>query len=101
MVDFKKYRGRLENKIGEAKVADKILEGSWKDIVIKDLNQMSKDLAHDIGVESARKGGIDPKDLIDKGAYKLPFEVWTHGHLTALNLIISYWLGFQSPTHDL
>ena len=71
------------------------------DIVIKDLNQMSNDLAHDIGVESARNGGIDPKALIDKGAYKLPFEEWTHGRLTALNLIISYWLGFQSPTHDL
>jgi hypothetical protein len=101
MVDFKKYRERLENKICEAKVADKVIEVPWEGIIIKDLNQMSHDLAHEIGVESAHIGRIDPKDLIDKGTYKLPFEEWSHGRLTAINLILSYWLGFQSPTHDL
>ncbi|MGH9984736.1 MAG: hypothetical protein ACRD8W_12350 [Nitrososphaeraceae archaeon] len=101
MVDFKKYRERLENKIDEAKVADRVVEGPWEDIVIKDLNQMSKDFARDIGVESAHIANIDPKALIDKGTYKLPFEEWSHGRLTAINLILSYWLGFQSPTHEL
>jgi hypothetical protein len=101
MVDFRKYRERLDNKIDEAMATDKVLEGPWLDIVIKDLNLMSYYFAHDIGVESAHKGGLDAKAVVDKGRYKLPFEEWPHGRLTTLNLILSYWLGFQSPTHGL
>jgi len=57
---------------------------------------MSYYFAHDIGVESTHKGGIDSKAVVDKGRYKLPFEEWSHGRLTALNLILSYGLGFQN-----
>lgn len=77
--------------------ADKVLEAPWWDVVIKDLNLMS----YYFGVESAHKGRIDPKAVVDKGRYKLSFEEWSHGRLTGLNLILSYWLGFQSPTHGL
>jgi len=96
VVDFKKYRERLDNKIGEAMATDKVLEVPWWDVVIKDLNLMSYYFAHDIGVESAHKGGIDSKAVVDKGRYKLPFEEWSHGRLNALNLILSYGLGFQN-----
>lgn len=41
MVDFKKYHERLQNKIGDVMAADKILEGPWWDVVVKDLNLMS------------------------------------------------------------
>lgn len=88
MPDYEKYRKRLEDKIGEAMAAAKIFEASWWDVVVKDLNLMSYYFAHDIGVET--------KTSIDKGAYTLSFEEWTHGRLIALNLILSYWLGFQS-----
>ena len=71
MVDFKKYRERLDNKIGEAMATDKVLEVPWWDVVIKDLNLMPYYFAHDIGVESAYKGGIDSKAVVDKGRHKL------------------------------
>jgi hypothetical protein len=104
MPDYEYYRKRLGDKIGEAMAADKVLEGPWWDLVIKDLNLMSYYFAHQFGVGQAyamsnSKTKVNPQELVDKGLYKLPFEEWSHMRLLSLTLIISYWLGWQSPTH--
>ena len=73
--------------------ADKILEGPWWDVVIKDLNLMSYYFARELGLET--------KGTVDKGTYELSFEEWPPMRLMSLNLILSYWLGWISPTHGL
>jgi hypothetical protein len=97
MVDFKKYHERIERKIGEAMAADKILEGPWWDVVIRDLNLMSYHCARELELQF--KTPVEKKYLDDTLAYKLPYEEWPPMRLMALNVILSYWLGWISPTH--
>jgi hypothetical protein len=99
MVDLKKYHDRLQNKIREAMSADKILEGPWWEVVIKDLNLMSYYCARDIALET--KGSCDKNYLDGTLAYKLPYEEWPPMRLMALTLIVSYWLGWISTSHGL
>jgi hypothetical protein len=86
MVDLKKYHDRLQNKIGEAMSADKILEGPWWEVVIKDLNLMSYYCARDIALET--KGSCDKNHLDGTLAYKLPYEEWPPMRLMALTLLV-------------
>jgi hypothetical protein len=97
MVDLKKYHDRLQKKIGEAMSADKILEGPWWNVVIKDLNLMSYYFAR--GLELQIKSPVEKRYTDGTLAYNLPYEEWPPMRLMALNLILSYWLGWMSPTH--
>lgn len=74
MVDYKKYHDRIEMRIGEAMAADKILEGPWFDVVIKDLNLMSYYFAREL--ELQLKTPVEKKYLDGTVAYKLPYEEW-------------------------
>jgi hypothetical protein len=98
MVDFKKYHERIEKRIGEAMAADKILEGPWWDVVIKDLNLMSYYFAREL--ELQLKTPIEKNYLVDNTvAYNLPYEEWPPMRLMALALIVGHWLGWISTTH--
>lgn len=99
MVDFKKYHDRLQRKIGEAMAADKILEGPWWDVVIKDLNLMSYYFAREIALQT--KGAVDKNYEDGTLAYRLPVEEWPPMRLMSLTLILSYWLGWIGSTHGL
>lgn len=99
MVDYKKYHDRLQERIGETMSADKILEGPWWEVVIKDLNLMSYYCARDIALQT--KGSCDKTYADGTLAYKLPYEEWPPMRMMALTLIVSYWLGRISSSHGL
>jgi len=99
MIDYKKYFDRLQTKIGETMAADKILEGPWWNVVIKDLNLMSYYCARDIAL--ATKGSAEKKYTDGTLAYNIPYEEWPPMRLMALTMILSYWLGWISGTHGL
>jgi hypothetical protein len=40
-VKLRKYFDRLQDRIGETKSADRIIEGPWGDVVIRELNRTS------------------------------------------------------------
>jgi hypothetical protein len=40
-LNLRKYFEALQSKIGETRSADKILEGPWWEVVVRELNKMS------------------------------------------------------------
>jgi hypothetical protein len=74
MAELRKYFDRLQNKLGETKSADKIIEGPWWEVVVRELNKMS-----------------------------FEYEEAPPTRILALSLILSYWLGWldASKTHYL
>jgi hypothetical protein len=92
MVDHKKYFSRLQDAIGETKSADRIVEEPWLDIVVKKLTQLSLECAKELQQET---GQPYCKYFTDGTlAYDLPYEAAPPTRLLALNLILSYWLGW-------
>jgi len=85
-MELRKYANRLENRIGDIKAADKIIEGPWCNVVVKELNQLSFEFAKELQQET---GGT-----IDKGSYRLNLEEYPVTRLLAINLILAYWLGW-------
>jgi hypothetical protein len=87
MMDLRKYVKRLENKVGETKSADKIIEGSWREIVVKELNEMS--------LECAKELQLETRGIWDKGSY----QDAPPPRLLAMNLMLNYWLGWIGTCH--
>jgi hypothetical protein len=77
---------RIEEKIGESKAADQIQEDSWFDIVMKELNDISKEVA----IELQKETGA----LWNKGNYKLELYETPPVRLLALEIAIASWLGW-------
>ena len=48
-MEHRRYFDRLQIKIGETKSADRIIEGPWWDIVMRELNQTSLELQTETG----------------------------------------------------
>jgi hypothetical protein len=101
MVELKKYFDRLQAKIGETYSADKILEEPWWEVVVRELNQMSYYCARELQLETGKPYSKYYTD--GKHAYDLPYEESPPIRLLALNLILSYWLGWldASKSHYL
>jgi len=101
VVELKKYFDKLQAKIGETYSADKILEGPWYEVVVKELNQMSYHCARELQLETGKPYSKYYTD--GKHAYDLPYEESPPIRLLALNLILSYWLGWldASKSHHL
>jgi hypothetical protein len=101
MVDPKKYFDRLQDKIGKTHSPDKIDETLWWDVVVRELNQMSYDYARELQIETGKPYSKYYTD--GTHAYNLSYELSPPTRLLALNLILSYWLGWldASRTHYL
>jgi hypothetical protein len=89
MVELRKYFQRLQDKIGETKSADGIVEGPWE-TVVRELNQMSLECARELEKEIGPypKGGPAHPEITQPCEQSPPIR------LLALNLILDYWLGF-------
>jgi hypothetical protein len=100
VIELRKYFDRLQYKLGETESADRIVEGRWLEMVIKELNQMSLECARELQVETGQPYSKYYKN--GKHAYDLPYEESPPTRLLALNLILSYWLGWldASKTHS-
>jgi hypothetical protein len=86
------YFNRLQKMLGETDSADKILEGPWWDVVVKELNHLSYYCARYLQLETKKPYR---KDFTDGSlADELPYEEAPPTRLLALNLIITYWLGW-------
>jgi hypothetical protein len=51
MINYTTYMTRIQAKIGESKAPDGIKEQLWADIVIPELNSISKDVANELQKE--------------------------------------------------
>jgi hypothetical protein len=101
MVELRKYFDKLQDKIGITHSADKILEGPWYEVVVRELNNISFDCARELQMETGRPYSKYYTD--GRHAYDLPYEESPPTRLLALNLILSYWLGWldASGSHHL
>ncbi|MGA7898955.1 MAG: hypothetical protein WCA39_08865 [Nitrososphaeraceae archaeon] len=77
---------RIEDKIGESKAADRIDEGSWWNIVVKELNYISNDCAIQLEEETGGKW--------NKGSYKLGLNQAPPTRLLALEIALASWIGW-------
>jgi hypothetical protein len=101
MAELRKYFDRLQNKLGETKSADKIIEGPWWEVVVRELNKMSFECAKELQVETGQPYSKYKTD--GTLAYDLKYEEAPPTRILALSLILSYWLGWldASKTHYL
>lgn len=51
-VDLRKYSERLQDRLGDTKSADEIVESAWWDVVVRELNQMSVSCAKELQQET-------------------------------------------------
>jgi len=89
---LEEYFDRLQRKLGEIDSADKISEGPWWDVVIKELNHMSYYCARHLQLETK----MPYRKTFTDGtlAWELPYEEAPPIRLLAFNLILTYWLGW-------
>lgn len=84
--------------IGSTESADEIVEDRWLEVA-KVLSHTAVECAQELQGE---QGGIYYKGARDgKPAYVLGYEKAPPTRLLALNLILSYWIGWISQTHGL
>lgn len=94
----KKYFDKLQEKIGQTRSADRIEEGSWWEVVVRELNRLSYDYARELQVETGKPYSKYYTD--GRLAYDLPYEESPPTRLLALNLILSYWLGWLDTSRS-
>jgi hypothetical protein len=98
MVNLEGYFQRLQTVIGSTKSADEIVEDRWREVV-EVLSQTAIECAQELQKEV---GGIYHKPARDgKPEYFLGYEKAPPTRLLALDLILSYWIGWISQTHGL
>ncbi|MGB6671093.1 MAG: hypothetical protein WBE34_01535 [Candidatus Nitrosopolaris sp.] len=101
MVELRKYFDKFQDKIGETYSPDKILEEPWCRVVVRELNLMSFYCARELQLETGKPYSKYYTD--GKHAYDLAYEESPPTRLLALNIILSYWLGWldASKSHHL
>ncbi len=77
---------RLQDALGESKAADRIEEEPWWNIVMKELNSISKDSARELQSETG--------EPYHKPNHDLPYEEAPPIRLFALNIALSAWIGW-------
>lgn len=85
-MDYRNNMKRIEEKIGEIKAADQIQEGPWLDIVMKELNEISRQSAIELQKETNAQW--------NKGSYKLGLHEAPPTRLLALEIALASWLGW-------
>jgi hypothetical protein len=85
-MNYRNYMKRLQDALGESKAADKIQEEPWWNIVMKELNSISKDSAIELQNETGQP--------YHKPYHDLTYEEAPPTRLLALNIVISAWLGW-------
>jgi hypothetical protein len=95
---LEKYFQKVQTVIGSTKSADEIVEDSWLEVV-QVLSQISIECAQELQREEGKIYLKPPRD--GKPAYYLGYDKAPPTRLLALNLILSYWIGWISQTHGL
>jgi hypothetical protein len=85
-MDYRSYMKKIESALGEIKAADKIQEDSWQDVVLRELNEISKNCAKELQTETGQVG--------NKGDYQLGLDEWPPTRILSLILCLSAWAGW-------
>ncbi len=97
MVNLEKYFQKVQTVIGSTESADEIVEDSWLEVV-KVLSQTAIECAQELQGEEKGFYFKPPRD--NKPGYVLDYEKAPPGRLLALNLILSYWIGWAHGRSD-
>ena len=85
-MDYRPYMKRIESALETIKAADKIQESPWQEIVVRELNEISKDCANELQTETGQIG--------NKGDYQLGLDEWPPTRILSLMLALSAWVGW-------
>lgn len=85
-MDLRPYMKRIETALGAVRAADRIQEQPWFDVVMKELNAISRDLASDLQTELSLAW--------DKRTYQLGLHEAPPTRLLALEIALGAWLGW-------
>jgi hypothetical protein len=91
MVNLEQYFQKVQTVIGSTVSADEIKEDRWLEVV-KVLSNTAIECAQELQKEDEKEG---------KPAYILGYDKAPPTRLLALNLILSYWIGWISQIHGL
>jgi glutamate formiminotransferase len=53
-MDYRSYMKRIEFALGKIKAADKIQQIPWQEVVVRELNEISKDCTRELQTETGR-----------------------------------------------
>src|SRR5436853_7629570 len=87
-MDYRLHMKQIEEAIGEAKAADRIIEGPWFDVVMRRLNDVSLRCADELENET-------PDVLYKKPSYTLHYHEAPPMRLLSLELALAAWLGWM------
>jgi hypothetical protein len=85
-MNHREYMRRIEGALGQIKAADRIQEGPWFDVVVKQLNDLSKQCAMELQEETHAYWG--------KPGYLLQLHEAPPTRLLALQMVLASWLGW-------
>jgi hypothetical protein len=77
---------RIEDVIGKTKSADRISEDPWFRIVMKEINEISRDCAGELQQETGA--------IWNKGSYALDLKEAPPARILALQIALASWLGW-------
>jgi hypothetical protein len=67
-MDYRSYIKRIEFALAKIKAGEKIQEIPWQEVVVRELNEISKDCAKELQTETGQIG--------NKGDYQLGLDEW-------------------------
>ena len=85
-MDYRSYMRRIQFALEKIKAADKIQESPWQEVVVRELNEISKDYAKELQTETGQIG--------NKGDYQLGLDEWPPTRILSLMLALSAWTGW-------
>jgi hypothetical protein len=77
---------RIESAFEKIKAADKIQEDPWQEVVLRELNEISKDCSKELQTETGQIG--------NKGVYQLGLDELPPARILSLILPLSAWVGW-------
>jgi hypothetical protein len=86
MLDYRKYMKRIEDKLYEIYAADRNQGDPWWNIVMKGLNEISKDCALELQNET--------KSIWNEISYQTGFDEAPPTRLLALEIALAGWIGW-------
>ena len=84
VMDYRSYIKRIQAALDKIKATDEIQESPWQEVVVRELNEISKDCAKDLQTETGQ--------ISNKGNYQLGLDEWPPTRILSLMLALSAWV---------
>ena len=86
-MDYRSYMKRIQSALDKIKATDEIQESPWQEVVVRELNEISKDCAKDLQTETGQ--------ISNKGDYQLGLDEWPPTRILSLMLALSAWVDWK------